>query len=161
VSRTRHRSGIATRMGLWSASHWKAATIGWLAFVVVAFALGGLVGAKTIDPNASGPGEAGRMQRILDAGFKQPVGENILIQSRGTRVGDAALATATRDVVARISKLANVQNVHRGPVSTAKRSALIQFDIRGRCHSPSPELVLELARELDDQTQFSRDVKDA
>ena len=37
-------------MGRWSADHWKTATFGWLAFVIVAFGLGGLAGTKSIDP---------------------------------------------------------------------------------------------------------------
>ena len=59
-------------MGRWSAYHWKTATFGWLALVVVAFGIGGMVGTKSPDPNTSGPGESGRMDRILDAGFKRP-----------------------------------------------------------------------------------------
>ena len=78
----RQSRNLAARMGRWSADHWKTATFGWLAFVVVAFALGGMVGTKNVDPNAPGPGESGRMDRILDAGFKQPAGESVLIQSR-------------------------------------------------------------------------------
>ena len=45
---------LAARMGRWSAAHWKTATFGWLAFVLVAFALGGAVGMKTIDPDTRG-----------------------------------------------------------------------------------------------------------
>ena len=78
---TTQSRNIAARMGRWSAAHWKTATFGWLAFVVVAFGLGGMVGTKTIDPNTPGPGESGRMDRILDAGFKQPASESVLIQS--------------------------------------------------------------------------------
>ena len=47
-------NNLAARMGRWSADHWKTATFGWLAFVVVAFALGGLAGTKSIDPNEPG-----------------------------------------------------------------------------------------------------------
>ena len=75
-------------MGRWSAAHWKTATFGWLAMVVVAFGLGGMVGMKTIDADTPGPGESGRMDRILDAGFKQPAGESVLIQSSTLRAGD-------------------------------------------------------------------------
>jgi RND superfamily putative drug exporter len=75
---------LPARMGRWSAGHWKAATFGWLAFVVLAFGLGGMVGTKTIDQDAGGPGESGRMNEILEAGFKQPAAENVLIQSRTT-----------------------------------------------------------------------------
>ena len=94
-----NRHNLAARMGRWSAEHWKTATVGWLAFVLVAFALGSMVGTKQVDQNAPGPGESGRMQKILDAGFKQPVGESVLIQSRSAHVGDPAFTAATRDFV--------------------------------------------------------------
>ena len=122
TTRNRNRN-LAARMGRWSAAHWKTATFGWLAFVVVAFALGGMVGTKSIDPNATGPGESGRMDRILDAGFKQPAGESVLIQSRTARAGDARLHAAVADVVARVSKLADVRNVRSRARKIAERRA--------------------------------------
>jgi RND superfamily putative drug exporter len=131
-------SNLAARMGRWSADHWKTATFGWLALVIVAFGIGGAVGVKNVDPNTAGPGESGRMDRILDAGFKQPAGESVLIQSRSERVGDPAFNAAVADVVSRVSKIAVVQNVrspleagNSGQVSKDRRSALVEFDIRG------------------------------
>ena len=128
---------LAARMGRWSAAHWKTATFGWLAFVLVAFGLGGMVGTRNID-NAAGPGESGRMDRILEAGFKQPAAEHVLIQSRSARVGTTAFDAAIADVVARVSKIADVQNV-RSPlapgnadqISKDGHSALVEFQIRG------------------------------
>src|SRR5215211_1634473 len=67
----------AARMGRWSAAHWKTATFGWLGFVVVAFALSSMVGVKNIDPNKTGPGQSGRMDKILNEGFKHPATENV------------------------------------------------------------------------------------
>src|SRR5213593_4505093 len=135
---SRQPRNVAARMGRWSAAHWKTATFGWLAFVVVAFALGGMVGMKSIDLNAPGPGESGRVDRILDAGFKQPAGESVLIQSRSLRAGDPAFAAAIDDVVAAVSKQQAVQHV-RSPLATAnagqiaknRHAALIEFDVRG------------------------------
>ena len=43
-------NNIAARMGRWSASHWKTAVFGWLAFVVAAIAVGTRVGTKTDRP---------------------------------------------------------------------------------------------------------------
>ena len=123
--------GLAARMGRWSAAHWKQATFGWLAFVGVAFALGGMVGTRQVDQSGPGPGESGRMQKILDQGFKQPVGESVLVQSNSSRVEDPSFTAAIRDVLAGVSKVAAVQNVRRGPVSRDRHSALIQFAIRG------------------------------
>jgi uncharacterized membrane protein YdfJ with MMPL/SSD domain len=122
---------LAARMGRWSAAHWKTATFGWLACVIAVVAIGGMVGTKNIDPNKSGPGESGRMDRILDAGFKQPAGESVLIQSSSLKTTDPAFAAATRDVVSRVSKQAAVQNVQQPTISKDGHSALVEFDIRG------------------------------
>ena len=46
----RRRANLAARVGRWSAAHWKTATFGWLALVLVAFAVGGQVGTKQADP---------------------------------------------------------------------------------------------------------------
>ena len=121
---------LAARMGRWSADHWKTATFGWLAFVVVAFALG-MAGTKTIDPNTAGPRESGRMDRILDAGFKRPAEESVLIQSRSLATTDPAFTAAVGDVVSRLSKLDVVQNVRTGQTSRDGRSTLVEFEIRG------------------------------
>ncbi|HSK55757.1 MAG TPA: MMPL family transporter [Jiangellales bacterium] len=134
----RKSENVAARMGRWSASHWKTATIGWLAFVAVAFALGGAIGTTTVDPNTTGPGESGRMDRILDAGFPRPAGESVLVQSDTLRVGDPAFTAALEDVVAGISDLDVAQNV-RSPLDPANasqvaesgRAALVEFEVRG------------------------------
>ncbi len=131
-------SNLAARMGRWSAAHWKTATFGWLAFVLVAFGLGGAVGMKSIDDNAPGPGESGRMDRILDAGFQQPAGENVLVQSTKLRTTDPAFRAAITDVVAKLSKLEDVQNVrspldsrNTGQIAPNGHAALVEFEIRG------------------------------
>jgi uncharacterized membrane protein YdfJ with MMPL/SSD domain len=137
MSRTTHNN-IAARMGRWSANHWKTATFGWLGFVLVVFALGGMTGTKTIDPNEPGPGESGRMDRILDEGFKQPAGENVFIQSSLLRVDDPAFTAAIEDVIRRVETLAVVQNV-RSPldpenasqIAGDRHAALVDFEIRG------------------------------
>jgi RND superfamily putative drug exporter len=139
MSRTEHRErNLAARMGRWSAAHWKTATVGWLAFVAVAFVLGAVVGTRNLDQSTRGPGESGRMDRILEAGFRQPAAEHLLIQSRSTRVGTVAFDSAIADAVARVSKVADVRNLrsplesgHANQVSKDGHSALVEFDMRG------------------------------
>ena len=129
---------LAARMGRWSANHWKTATFGWLAMVIVAFGIGGMVGTKTPNPNTAGPGESGRMDRILHDGFKRPAAENVLIQSRSATADTPAFDATVKDVVARVSREADVRNV-RSPlapgnadrISKDRHSALVGFDIRG------------------------------
>jgi RND superfamily putative drug exporter len=125
-------------MGRWSAQHRKAAIFGWFAFVFVAFALGILLGTKQIDPATSGVGESGRVDRILDAGFKQPAAESVLIQSDALNVENPAFTAAIEDVVARVSKLGAVKNVrspleadNSGQFAGSGHAALVEFEIRG------------------------------
>jgi uncharacterized membrane protein YdfJ with MMPL/SSD domain/pimeloyl-ACP methyl ester carboxylesterase len=131
MPRTTPNRNLAARMGRWSASHWKTATFGWLALVVVAFGIGGMIGTKSPDPNTSGPGESGRMDRILDAGFKQPAAESVLIQSRAHRAGTPAFDAAVQDVAARISKVSVVRNIQSPTVSKDGHAVLVDFDIAG------------------------------
>jgi uncharacterized membrane protein YdfJ with MMPL/SSD domain len=140
MSRTRQKSNLAARMGRWSAAHWKTATFGWLALVVVAFAVGNLVTTKNVNPNTSGPGESGRMDRILDAGFKLPAHESVLVQSRSARAGTPAFDSAVKDVVARVSKNPDVQNVASPKISSDRRAALVDFEIKGNRDTASDKL---------------------
>ena len=149
---------LAARMGRWSADHWKTATFGWLAFVIVAFGLGGMAGTKTIDPNTAGPGESGRMDRILEAGFKRPADESVLIQSGSLQATDPAFTAAVEDVVARISKLDVVQNVrspldeaNAGQISENGRAALVEFEIRGEADEAADKIDPVLAQVEDAQ----------
>ncbi|HET7759949.1 MAG TPA: alpha/beta fold hydrolase [Gaiellaceae bacterium] len=127
----RPHSNLSARMGRWSARHWKTATFGWLAFVLVAFGLGAAVGVNNVDSNAPGPGQSGRMDRILNDGFKQPADEHVLIRSRSGRAGTPAFKAAVTDVVARVSRVAAVQDVRRGAISKNGHAALVDFAIKG------------------------------
>src|SRR5689334_16734378 len=80
----------AARAGRWSATHRKAAILGWIAFVVLATVLGGKVGQKDLDASARGSGESKRGDLIVKAaGFPKRAGEQVLVQGRGgARAGD-------------------------------------------------------------------------
>ena len=134
----RPRTNLAGRMGRWSAHHRKTAIFGWLGFVVVAFVVGTMVGATKIDNNTSGVGESGRADRILDAGFKQPAGETVLIQSETVDASDPAFQAVVADVVAKVSAFGFVEHVrspiepgNEGQVSPNGRAALVDFDVAG------------------------------
>ncbi len=78
------------------------------------------------------------MDRILDAGFKLPASESVLIQSRSTRAGTPAFDAAVKDVVARLATVPAVQNVrspldpgNAGQIAKGRQAALVEFDIRG------------------------------
>ena len=125
-------TNLAARMGSWSAQHRKTAIFGWLAFVVVAFALGIVSGTTQIDENTSGVGESGRADRILDAGFNLPAAESVLVQSQTLVATDAAFRATVKDVVAKLSKFDAVQNLESpldsengGQIAANGRAALV------------------------------------
>src|SRR5262245_56501740 len=127
----------AARAGRWSASHWKTATFGWIAFVVLAVALGAAVGTKQLGDDDS-PGESGRMSKILDEKFPQPDQETVLVQSRTLTTRSPAFRSAVQDVVSSVAATGVATDVrspldpaHRDQVSKDGRSALVTFDIRG------------------------------
>ncbi len=127
---------VAARMGRWSASHWKTATFGWLAFVIAAFVIGNVLGTKALDSNTSGPGESGKVARIADKEFKTNIDEKILIQSTSRTTADPAFKAAVQDVARRIEVNGLVKEVHTpyerggaGLVSKDGHSALIDVKL--------------------------------
>ena len=65
MSPLKRSNNWAARMGRWSASHWKTAVFGWLAFVVLALAIGNVVGTKNIKDEDANVGQAHRADKIL------------------------------------------------------------------------------------------------
>jgi RND superfamily putative drug exporter len=130
-------SGIAARAGRWSASHRKTAIVGWLAFILVAFAIGSGLGPEKPTTAQRADGESRRAEQVLDrAGFPAARGgEMVLVQtSRGT-VEDPEARRAITDVVDAVSSHAVVADVVSplagGSVSADKRSALVEFQVEG------------------------------
>ena len=134
----RRRMNLAARMGRWSAQHRKKAIFGWLAFVVVAFAVSFFSPMKTIVFETSGPGESGRANTILYEDFKQPAGESVLIQSRSLDAGAPEFAAVVKAVIGGVSKLDAVAKVdspfdaeNAGLISADRHSVLVPIEIRG------------------------------
>ena len=95
-------TNLAGRAGRWSASHWKRAAFGWMAFAALAVVVGGAVGAKQMKQWAIANGESRRAAQILDqANFNIPARESVLVQSRIVTVDEPAFAAAVAGVVRR------------------------------------------------------------
>src|SRR5262245_15756422 len=131
---------IAGRAGAFSAARWKRATFGWLAFAIAAAVLGTAVGANQLTDSQMASGETAKAERILaDAGFKTPATESVLIQSRdgSLTVDDPRFLLAIVAVTDQLLNQPNVTNIQdplRRPanqVSRDRRSALVQFDVKG------------------------------
>ncbi len=52
------KRNLAARAGHWSARHRKIAIFGWLAFVAIAFVLGGAIGTNTLEDEDTGNGSS-------------------------------------------------------------------------------------------------------
>src|SRR5688572_18221920 len=107
----------AARVGRWSAQHRKAAILGWVAFVVIATVLGGLVGQRDLAASATGNGESKRGDKLIEAGFPERAGERVLIQGSKT---DAAV----RDVVGRLKRVRGVSEIE-SPLNPAARERTV------------------------------------
>jgi RND superfamily putative drug exporter len=140
MSPLKKSNNIAARMGRWSAAHWKTAVFGWLAFVVVALAVGMTVGQKNIDPNDTSVGQSKRADHILrDAGFQaDPQTEIIVVQSTNRTVEDPAFRATVADAVDSVASFSTIKNLrspldpaHADQISADGRTVMIQFDMKG------------------------------
>jgi uncharacterized membrane protein YdfJ with MMPL/SSD domain len=123
--------GFAARAGRWSARHRKTAILGWLAFVILAVALGSATGQNTLTTTQSAVGESGHAARAAAAEFPQSAKENVLIHSSRLAADTPAFDAATRDVMRRLGAADNVRDIRRGPISADRHSALVTFSIPG------------------------------
>jgi len=133
------RENLTARAARWSASHRKAAVLGWLAFVFAAFALGNAAGTVTLKSQDQGNGESRAANETLGRWFpRDRAGEQVLIQNRGRRLGGAAYRSTVGDLVARLSHARSVADIrsplsagNSGLVSKDGRSALVTFQVTG------------------------------
>jgi uncharacterized membrane protein YdfJ with MMPL/SSD domain len=131
---------VAGRMGRWSAGHWKTAVFGWLGFVVVAFAVGIVVGTKQIETNDANVGQSHRADKILQQAFPQadPLTEIVLVQSSQLVATDAKFRAAVADVLGSMRGNPAIKNLlspyapgQAALISQDRHSAMVQWDMRG------------------------------
>jgi hypothetical protein len=141
MSPMKHSNNLAARMGRWSAAHRKGAIFGWLAFVIVAVALGTGVGLKQIDSSNGNVGEAHKADQILThAGFKQagPLTEIVVIQGKQRTISDPAFRATVTAVIGAVAPSPNIHGL-RSPLNRANRSlvsadgraALVEWEMKG------------------------------
>jgi uncharacterized membrane protein YdfJ with MMPL/SSD domain len=140
MSPLKRSNNLAARMGRWSASHWKTAVFGWLAFVVAALAIGAVAGTKTIDQKDANVGQSHKADKILQKGFPQadPQTEIVLIQS-SKRVADHPEFRATIDaVVGAVKGNAQIKNLkspldagNAAQISKDRHAVMVTWDMKG------------------------------
>ena len=99
---------VAARMARWSSKHRKMAFWGWLAFVIVAFAIGNAVGANNISDVDNFNGESHDAEAALDRAGLRPQSEVVLIQSGRLTIKDPEFRAAVADVTGRLPRIPNV-----------------------------------------------------
>jgi uncharacterized membrane protein YdfJ with MMPL/SSD domain len=120
---------VAARMGRWSASHRKTAIFGWLAFVLGALVLGGLLGTEKLEPGMSTVGESGRADAVLADRFEKPLVERVLVQHPTLRAGDPAFEATLADIDRRLGAFDTVAAIREPVVSPDDRSALVELQL--------------------------------
>ena len=141
MSPLKRSTNIAARMGRWSASHWKTATFGWLAFVIIAVVLGTAVGTTYLEDTDTNVGEAKTADKIVEAGFpasKDEQGEIVFIQSTKLKADDPGFQAVVKDVVKTLDGYPQVLKLqspldaaHRDQVSDDGHSVMISFQPKG------------------------------
>src|SRR6185369_2811707 len=103
---------LALRAARWSAAHWKTAAVGWIAFAVLAVAVGNMVGARQMKSWAISNGESRRAEQILaQADFRAPARESVLVESSRLSAGDPAFTAVVAAVARRLAAEPNVVGV--------------------------------------------------
>jgi uncharacterized membrane protein YdfJ with MMPL/SSD domain len=129
---------LAASAGRWSATHRKTAIWGWFGFVIVAFAIGGAVGTKTLQQDELGVGESGRAATTIEGAFERSADELVLVQSDTERATDPSFRAVVDDVQRRLEHVPYTKDVespyaagNSGQISADGRSALVRFEIVG------------------------------
>ena len=133
-------TNLTARAARWSATHRRTAVLGWLAFVVVAFAIGSASGLVTLTTADTAIGDSGAADRVLAREFPNERSlEEVLIQRRdGGQLTAGELRAAVNDLVPRLSRTSAVASIrsplapaNAGQISKDGRSALVTFQITG------------------------------
>ncbi len=129
---------FAARAGRWSATHRKTAIWGWLAFVIVSFAIGGAVGTQVLQQDELGVGESGRADETIQGAFPRSAEELVLIQSDTETATDPSFRAAVADVQRRLGQVPYAQDFespyaagNSGQISDDGHAALLRFKIAG------------------------------
>jgi RND superfamily putative drug exporter len=142
------RVSAVERIACWSVRHRKAAVLGWLAFVAVAFIVGQAVGAPSVQQYD--PGQAGQAERMLTGlGVVSPPGESVLIQAPATAPAaarQAELRQAGQAVARALAARPGAARDVTGPVLAAgHRAALVTFTVAGPAARADATVTADLA----------------
>ncbi|MGZ4248147.1 MAG: MMPL family transporter [Solirubrobacteraceae bacterium] len=130
---------FTARAARWSASHRKAAVLGWLAFVIVAYFVGSAAGMVTLKSGEGENGQSRLADQVLSQQFpRERAVEEVLIESRSGPLPAAEYRSAVLELTSRLDRTPAVTAIksplaaaNRGQVSSNGRAALLTFQIAG------------------------------
>ncbi|HEV7751098.1 MAG TPA: MMPL family transporter [Baekduia sp.] len=131
---------VAARIGRWSTRHRGKAIVGWLAFVLIAVAVGTAVGSVHPSSDDSNHGDSAKADKIVSDAYPDRASETVLVQSHGDGPTTSApeFRRAVADVAGSVARQPGVTEVlspyakgHAGQLSKDGRSALVSFKIQG------------------------------
>jgi len=141
MSPLKKSNNIAARMGRWSATHWKTAVFGWLAFVVAALFIGNVVGTKQIDDADTNVGQAHAADTIIkEAGFadQEVQQEFVLVQSKSLTADAPAFKAVVNDVVRSVGSHSTIEKLqspydpgHADQISKDRHTVQVTFQMKG------------------------------
>ena len=122
---------LAASAGRWSAQHRKTAILGWILFIVLATFAGKSIGQAELPQAEMANGESKRSMQIMEsADFPETVGEQILIQGKGSiKSDDPQVTAAVKDTVQRLERIDGVTDIH-SPLNAADRHDTVSEDGR-------------------------------
>src|SRR5918911_3972949 len=105
MSTSSSKHNLAARMAVWSGRHRKKAFWGWLAFVLVVFMAGNVVGTTNISDVDQFSGESHRAEVALDRAGLRPQSEVVFFQSDRLTIKDSQFKAAVQDVTRRLPRI--------------------------------------------------------
>lgn len=126
------RRTTTVRVARWSATHpWRAIGM-WVAFVAVAFLLGGMSGTRKATNSELAVGETHRSTTILHEGrLDTPAVENVLVTARSGPLDRHRALSAGNDVAARMRGLDEVTSVDAPVLAPAGDAVMVSLTMRG------------------------------
>ncbi len=135
----RESENFTSRVAGWSAAHRKGVVRGWLAFVLVAFALGGAAGLVTLKAGEGENGQSRLADQTLAQQFpRERAGEEVLVENPSGPLAGTGYRAAVSALVTRLSSTPSVADIKSplapgdaGQISRDGRAALVTFQIAG------------------------------
>jgi putative drug exporter of the RND superfamily len=126
------RPSRVVRIARWSAEHRWRAVLGWVAFVAICVAVGGMAGTAQQTDAQQAVGEWGTAEKMLaDAHFTDPAVENVLITARSGPLDQAAATAAASEAAGQLRRLPAVASVSAPVTAPGGTAVLVRAEMTG------------------------------